>query len=92
MILKIQIYSIIVSFIYGIFFYVMLSINNRFIIVSFKFFKILLSFLFVLLMSLMYFIILLYINNGYIHMYLFLCIILGYFVCKVFNKKIVKRK
>ena len=89
--LKIQIYSLIVSFLYGILFFIMLDLNSRYIYASYIYIKIIISFLFILDMSLLYFIILLYINNGYIHFYFFLCIIIGYIVCKVIKKKIVKR-
>lgn len=89
--LKIQSYSFFVSFLYGMFFYIVLEINKKFIYMSFKFIKIVVSLLFILVMALLYFIILLYVNNGYLHAYFFLCIILGYIVCKVIYKKIVKR-
>ncbi len=92
MYLKIQIYSLIVSFVYGMFFYIMINLNSKFIYMSFKYIKILSSLLFVLFMSLLYFILLLYVNNGYIHLYFFLCIIIGYIVCKAIMKIIVKRK
>ncbi|MBR3161369.1 MAG: hypothetical protein IKF19_01400 [Bacilli bacterium] len=68
-----------------------MEINKKFIYMSFKFIKIVVSLLFILVMALLYFIILLYVNNGYLHAYFFLCIILGYIVCKVIYKKIVKR-
>ena len=90
--LKIQIYSFIVSFVYGVFYYIMLDVNSKFICLSFKMMKIIYSFLFVIFMSLLFFIILLHLNNGYIHFYFFLCVILGYIVCKVVVKKIVNRK
>ena len=90
--LKIQIFSFAVSFVYGMFYYLMLDVNSGYIYMSFKVIKILVSFLFVISMSLLYFLILLYINNGYLHFYFFLCIIFGYLVCKVVMKKIVNRK
>ena len=86
--LKIQLYSFAVSFAYGVVFYIMLDINSRFIYSSFKIVKVLLSCLFVYFMSILYFIALLFINNGYIHIYFFLCIICGYIVCKVIKNKL----
>lgn len=90
--LNVQILSLVVSFIYGIFFFVLLEINSRFVYSSSFFVKVLGSFVFILISSLVYFFILLKINNGYVHIYFILCIILGYFLCKVLYKGLVKRK
>ena len=92
MLLKIQIYSFLVSFIYGIIFYLLLELNSKMIYSSHLFVKIISSFLFVMFNCLLYFIILMYVNNGYIHIYFFFCLLLGYFVCKVLYKKFVNQK
>ena len=92
MVLSVQVISLLVSFLYGIFFYLTLELNFRFIYCSNLFIRIVISFLFVLFHSLLYFLILMRINNGYIHIYFLLCIILGYLMCKVVYKKFVKRK
>ena len=89
--LRIQLISLIVSFLYGGFFYLLLELNYKFLYSSNLVVKIVVSFLFVMLNVLLYFLILMKINYGYVHLYFFLCIILGYFVCKVVYKKIVKR-
>ena len=86
MVLNIQILSLVVSFLYGIFFYVLLDINYKFLISSNWFIKILSSLIFVLVNTLLYFIILVYINHGYIHIYFFICMLGGYFLCKVLFK------
>lgn len=91
MILKIQIYSFIVSYIYGFAFFILLEINSKFIYSSSLIIKILSSLLFIIFNTLLYFIILMKINNGYLHIYFFLSIILGYISCKTIYKKIVKR-
>ena len=91
MVLKIQIYSFFVSFVYGIIFYLLLELNSKFVYSSNLFIKIIFSSFFVLFNCLLYFIILLFVNNGYIHFYFFICLILGYLMCKVIYKKIVKR-
>ena len=90
--LKVQLYSFIASFIYGFFFFLMLEINSRFIYSSSKIVRIIASFLFVIVNVFLYFIILMRINNGYIHIYFFLCIILGYMMCKACYKFICKKK
>lgn len=89
--LKVQIISLLVSFCYGMFFYLLLELNSRFLYSSNIIVKVLVSFLFVIFHTLLYFIILMKINYGYIHFYFFLCIILGYILCKVIYKKIVKK-
>lgn len=89
--LKVQIISLLVSFCYGMFFYLLLELNSRFLYSSNIIVKVLVSFLFVMFHTLLYFIILMKINYGYIHFYFFLCIILGYILCKVIYKKIVKK-
>ena len=90
--LNIQLLSLFVSFLYGILFYVLLEINSRFLYSSSIVVRILCSFIFVLFNSLLYFIILFEINNGYVHFYFLLCLIGGYFLCKVIYKGLLKRK
>ena len=63
MILSTQILSLIYSFFYGIFFFSMLEVNYK-ILYNGKFiYRIMISFLFVIFISLLYFIILMKINN-----------------------------
>ena len=82
--LNIQIMSFFVSFIYGVLFEILLNFSSRILYSSKLFVKIIGSFLFSLFSSLLYFIILFKINYGVLHIYFFLCIILGYtLMCKV---------
>lgn len=93
MILKIQIISLIFSFFYGIFFYILLEVNSHFLYSTKLPFKIINSFLFVMLNTLLYFIILKKINNGIVHVYFLLCITVGYIIAKIVRAKLfVKRK
>jgi len=80
MTLDIQISLIIFSFIYGIFFNLFLSLNYRFIYSFNKFSQIISSFLFVLINVIIYFICLQKINNGILHIYSIIIIILSYFL------------
>ena len=90
--LTVQIISFIFSFFYGIFFEILLELNIKIIYSSKLFIKLIGTFLFVIFNSLLYFFILLKINNGILHFYFFLCIILGYtLMCKV-RKKMLNRK
>ena len=92
MILSIQIVSFIVSFLYGMFFFITLQINYKFLYSSNLFIKIVFSFLFIIFHTLLYFVILLKINYGYIHLYFFFCLIIGYFVWKVGYNRFVNYK
>ena len=89
--LNIQVLSLVVSFLYGLFLYLILEINYRFFVTSSILFKIIFSFLFVFVNTLLYFIILLYINNGYVHIYFIIFIMIGYLLCKVISKRFVNR-
>lgn len=86
--LKLQIISLIVSFIYGIFFSKLLKINYKIIYNNKKSIKIIGTFIFIIVNSLLYFYILLKINNGIIHIYLFLSLLFGYIIE---NVKIIKK-
>lgn len=78
MTLKIQIISLIVSFLYGIFFSFLLNINHKLIYSSNKYIKIIGTLLFVIFNSLLYFLILLKVNNGIVHIYCIFSLILGF--------------
>ena len=91
MILSIQLISLGVSFIYAIFFYLTLEYSSKLIYSSHLFIRIIVSFLFVMFHTLLYFIILMKINNGYLHLYFFLCLLLGFLMCKVLYKRFVKK-
>ena len=90
--LKVQILSLIVSFIYGVFFNILLNINYKIIYNENKFIQITGSFLFVIANSLLYFYILLKVNNGVVHIYCLLMLLLGYLIMKKINiRKILKK-
>ena len=84
-----QIYSFVFSFLYGIFFEILLSVNSKFVYSSNIFVKIISSILFVIFNTLLYFFVMFKINYGILHIYFLLCILLGYiFMCKL-KKKII---
>mgnify|MGYP000502005345 CR=1 FL=1 len=92
MILSTQILSLIYSFFYGIFFFSMLEVNYK-ILYNGKFiYRIMISFLFVIFISLLYFIILMKINNGILHVYFFLVFFTGYMLSFVIYRKIRCKK
>jgi len=78
--IKLQLLTLMVSFIYGIFFSFFLSLNYKFIYSDKKIFKIIISLLIVIVSVLLYFIILKMINNGIFHMYEIFFIILGFII------------
>ena len=91
--INIQIYSLLFSFLYGIIFYILLEINYNFLFEGKIIYRIIISFLFVIVLSLVYFLILLKINNGIIHIYFLIVMFTGYMLSFVIYKKlIVKRK
>lgn len=87
MVLGVQVISLVVSFVYGIFFYLTLELNSRFIYSSHLWVRLVMSFLFVMMHTLVYFLILMRINHGYVHIYFFICILAGYLLCKVIYKR-----
>ena len=76
--LDIQMYSFISSFLFGCILFFCLDIFNRLICKVNVALKIIFSFLFVMLLALGYFLMLLFINNGVVHVYFLLMILVGY--------------
>ena len=92
MILKIQIISLLFSFLFGIIIYFILELFGKFIYNKRIYLKIISSFLFSLIISILYFIMLLYINNGILHIYFFIMLIIGYTISNfVYVKLFVKK-
>lgn len=77
MALKIQIISMLFSFLYGIFFKLLVIIGYRFLFLSNRIFKIFFTFCFMFITSFIYFCIINYINDGILHYYFFLLFLLG---------------
>ena len=88
--LEIHIQLLLFSLIFGVFFALMIDINHKFLYSEKKFFKIIFTFLFVLVNTFIYFLILKKINQGIIHIYSIICIILGFFIENIIRKKVVK--
>lgn len=85
-----QILVIIVSFFFGIFFELLQTINYKIIYNKKKVMKVVFTFLLIFIQSLLYFYLLLKINNGIIHLYGILSILVGmitfYYVKKLLNR------
>lgn len=90
--IKLQIITLLFSFLYGIFFSFFLSFNYKFIYSDKRIFKIIISFLFIIVCVLLYFIILKNINNGIFHIYEILMIILGFVLENLIVRFIANKK
>lgn len=86
--LKTQVFSLIFSFFYGGLFSVLVNINYYFIFNRRKLFRIAFTITFVFIMSLLYFYILNIINNGIVHVYFFLLILIGFYIGFPYGKKL----
>ena len=76
--LSVQIYSLIYSFLFGIILYFLLLTFDRFVMKQKMMIKIIMSAFLVFILAVLYFLGLLYINNGYLHVYFFVLIMVGY--------------
>ena len=76
--LGIQIKTLIVSFMYGIFISYMIKINYKYLFAKKKILKIIVSTLFILDVFLGYFLILKITNNGIFHLYFLIVGLIGY--------------
>ena len=90
--LKIQIYTIIFSFIYGIFFSLLIDLNYKFIHSKKKFTKYLSSILIIIMSVIIYFIGIMKISYGVFHIYSILCILVGYTLASLTVGTIAKKK
>mgnify|MGYP004530362625 CR=1 FL=1 len=85
--LNIQIPSFIVSLVFGVFVYIMINVFYKVIYNNNIVLRVICSVLFTLFLGLIYFFLLLKINNGFLHIYFFLCVLVGYCFCFCFRKK-----
>ena len=90
--IKLQITTLLFSFLYGIFFSFFLSLNYKFIYSDKKILKTIMSFHFIIVCVLLYFIILKKINYGIFHVYEILMIILGFVLENLIVRFIANKK
>ena len=83
--LKLQIISLLFSFLYGIIFYILLRLNKKFLYGNKL--SIVVDMLFILNNVLIYFIILRYINNGIFHIYFLILLIIGFLLSYYVDKR-----
>ncbi len=83
---KIQLYSMLVSFLYGIIVCMFNKLNNKYINIKNKFLYYLINIIYIYIVVVFYIIIIYKINKGIFHIYFLIFIILGY----MFTQKHVK--
>lgn len=88
--LKIQIISLIFSFLYGILFSLLINFHYSLLFSKKKVLQVFFTFLFLLDMALLYFLIIRIINQGIIHIYFYLVLFLGFYLSFPILKKIRK--
>lgn len=89
--IKLQLITILISFLFGIIFSIQLSLTYKFIYSNKKIYKTIFTFLIVLVNTLLYFVLLKKYNNGILHPYGLLFIIIG-FIVEIFVKSLVVKK
>ena len=85
--LKIQIYSILYSFLFGIYFSYILKLFKKYIYNNNIIIKIVSNLVIVIINSFIYFIGINKINNGILHPYTFITLILGFYFIDIIYKK-----
>ena len=88
---NLQLISFLVSFIFGIFFYLLTNLNFKLIKDLKKYIQHILTFLYVMDMIVIYIIIFYHLNKGYFHIYFILMVFVGYLVGFIIYKKILSK-
>ena len=83
--LKVQIFSFIFSFIYGLFLFYMFKLFHRSLFMKKKLLRFMYNLFFCIILSSLYFLIIYNINGGVIHLYFFLLISFGFLLCYNFT-------
>ncbi len=89
---SLQLISIFISFLYGMLFYFLTIILFKLINSLKKIYKHIITFIYVLDISIIYMIIMYNINKGYFHLYFIFMVFIGFIICGLILSKIhVKR-
>lgn len=89
--LSMQIKAIIFSLIYGVFISFMVNVNYKCLFNKNMIFKIIFDSIFILDLGMLYFFILQFINFGYLHVYFFLALSVGFFAFFSFFKELIRK-
>lgn len=90
--LKVQIITLIYSFFYGVFFSFLIMLNRKYLYYSKKVFKLIFTFLFVLINTLLYFFILKIFNEGILHYYYLIVFTIGFFLEHYYFRRFYRNK
>lgn len=90
MILQVQIFSLVYSFVFGLIFAFLVNLHYELLFSKKKWFQILMNFIFVIDIALIYFLILKKLNGGVLHVYFFLLMFLGFLISYVNTKRVRK--
>lgn len=88
---NLQLISFFVSFLYGVFFYLLTSLNFKLIKDLKLYMQHILTFLYVMDMIIIYVIIFYHLNKGYFHIYFILMVFVGYLIGYIISKKIISK-
>ena len=89
--LSMQIKAIIFSLVYGVFISFMVNVNYKCLFNKNMIFKIIFDSIFILDLGMLYFFILQFINFGYLHVYFFFSLSVGFFASFSFFKKLIRK-
>ena len=89
--LSMQIKAIIFSLIYGVFISFMVNVNYKCLFNKNMIFKIIFDSIFILDLGMLCFFILQFINFGYLHVYFFLALSVGFFASFSFFKELIRK-
>ena len=89
--LSMQIKAIIFSLTYGVFISFMVNVNYKCLFNKNMIFKIIFDSIFILDLGMLYFFILQFINFGYLHVYFFLALSVGFFASFSFFKELIRK-
>ena len=88
---NLQLISFLVLFFYGVFFYLLTILNFRLLKDVKVYIEHLLTFVYVLDMTIIYILIFYHLNKGYFHIYFILMVFVGFFVMMFLHHKYGKR-
>ena len=83
-----QIWTILFSILFGLFFYFLSCIHFKYISSNSTIFRIFITFLFVLDSVLLYVTVLYHLNNGIFHFYFLMSVLIGYYIGKTLHKNV----
>ena len=89
--LSMQIKAIIFSLVYCVFISFMVNVNYKCLFNKNMIFKIIFDSIFILDLGMLYFFILQFINFGYLHVYFFLALSVGFFASFSFFKELIRK-